>query len=151
LPHWVPEDSIVFVTWRLAGTLPQVPAEVFRRDPHPGRFFLVQDRRLDSTPQGPRWLQDPRIARVVAEALAYGERVRRAYDLFAWVILPNHVHLEYTGGKTADATRGRAALRQNVGTQEAVRFGDGPGCPRLPMAPAIAASRRAGAGARRAV
>jgi hypothetical protein len=93
LPHWVPEDSIVFVAWRLAGTLPQAPAEVFRRDPHPGRFFLAQDRRLDSTPQGPRWLQDPRIARVVAEALAYGERVRRAYDLFAWVIMPNHVHL----------------------------------------------------------
>jgi REP element-mobilizing transposase RayT len=93
LPHWVPEDSIVFVTWRLAGTLPQVPAEVFRRDPHPGRFFLAQDRHLDSTPQGPRWLQDPRIARVVAEALAYEERVRRAYDLFAWVIMPNHVHL----------------------------------------------------------
>ena len=83
----------MFVTWRLAGTLPQVPAEVLRRDPRPGRFFLAQDRLLDSAPQGPRWLQDPRIGTVVAEALAYGERVRRAYSLFAWVILPNHVHL----------------------------------------------------------
>jgi REP element-mobilizing transposase RayT len=93
LPHWVPEDSIVFVTWRLAGTLPQVPGEVLRRDPHPGRSFRVQDRRLDSTPQGPRWLQEARVATVVAEALAYGEKTRGAYSLLAWVIMPNHVHL----------------------------------------------------------
>ena len=63
----------MFVTWRLAGTLPQVPAEVSRRDPHPGGFFLAQDRLSDSTPQGPRWLQDPRISAVVAEALTYGD------------------------------------------------------------------------------
>jgi len=75
----------VFVTWRLAGTLPQVPGEVLRRDPHPGRSFRVQDRRLDSTPHGPRWLQEARVATVVAEALAYGEKIRGAYSLLAWV------------------------------------------------------------------
>jgi len=41
---------------------------------------------------GPVWLQDPRIARVVADALLYGETVRRFYQLHAWVVMPNHVH-----------------------------------------------------------
>ena len=27
------------------------------------------------------------------EALLYGERVRRSYDLYAWVVMPNHVHV----------------------------------------------------------
>jgi REP element-mobilizing transposase RayT len=61
LPHWVPDKTIVFVTWRLA-------------DP------------------GPLWLQDPRIAGVVSQALKHGETVRRLYALHAWVIMPNHVH-----------------------------------------------------------
>ena len=93
LPHWVPEDSIAFVTWRLAGTHPQLPPEVIHRDPHPGRFFVAQDRRQDRALQGPRWLQDPPIATMVAEALEHGETVRRAYSLFGWVIMPNHIHL----------------------------------------------------------
>jgi putative DNA methylase len=27
------------------------------------------------------------------EALLYGEKVRRSYDLLAWVVMPNHVHV----------------------------------------------------------
>ena len=42
---------------------------------------------------GPRWLKDPRIAQVVVDALRYGESVRQAYELIAWVMMPNHVHL----------------------------------------------------------
>ncbi len=77
LPHWIPEDSIVFVTWRLAGTLP-------RPEPH-----TVQDRAR----KGPRWLENPAIAALFVEALLYGERVRGSYDLFAWAVMPNHVHI----------------------------------------------------------
>jgi REP element-mobilizing transposase RayT len=120
LPHWVPEASIVFVTWRLAGTLPQPAPAVLRRDPHPGRVFLLQDRQMDSTRQGPRWLKDPQIATVVADALLYGDRVRRAYSLFAWVIMPNHMHLVLQPQeklsdilrwlKTATATRANRVL-----------------------------------------
>ena len=70
LPHWVPENSAVLVTWRLAGSKrPPVPAA------------------------GPRWLGQPRIAAILAQALIHGETVRRSYDLFAWVIMPNHVHV----------------------------------------------------------
>ena len=41
---------------------------------------------------GPTWLQDPRVARVVGNALLYGETVRRLYQLRAWEVMPNHAH-----------------------------------------------------------
>jgi REP element-mobilizing transposase RayT len=70
LPHWVPEDTAVFVTWRLAGSsAPPAPAT------------------------GPQWLAHPRIAAIFVEALLHGESVRRSYDLFALVVMPNHVHV----------------------------------------------------------
>jgi putative transposase len=70
LPHWVPEDTVVMVTRRLAGSSPP---------PAPAN--------------GPRWLLDPRIAAIFVEALLHGEGVRRSYELFAWVAMPNHVHV----------------------------------------------------------
>src|ERR1700722_2531992 len=39
------------------------------------------------------WLRDPRIAAVVADALEQGESDYRLYQRFAWVIMPNHVHV----------------------------------------------------------
>ena len=105
LPHRVPDESAVFVTWRLAGTTPHIPA-LLTNDPHPGRVFLLQDRELDRTPVGPRWLKDPRIASVVAEALLYGEAARGLYHLLAWVIMPNHVHVVLEpNGKLPDIMR----------------------------------------------
>lgn len=83
LPHWVPEGSFVFVTWRLAGTLPQPAPELLTCDPDP----------LRTMGSGPRWLKDPRIPDLFVEALLYGEGTRRAYELFAWVVMPNHLHL----------------------------------------------------------
>ena len=51
------------------------------------------DREVDQAAFGPVWLQDARIARVVADALLYGESGRHSYQLRAWVIMPNHVHV----------------------------------------------------------
>ena len=73
LPHWIPNSSEIFVTWRLAGPKPSPPS-------------------LPKT-GGPQWLDQPRIANMFVEALLYGEQVRRSYCLFAWVVMPNHVHL----------------------------------------------------------
>jgi putative transposase len=89
LPHWIPEDSIVFVTWRLAGTLPQPKSLLL----NPGRTFLLQDRQLDRTTDGPQWLRNPKVASLLVEALLHGDTVRQSYDLFAWVVMPNHVHV----------------------------------------------------------
>ena len=70
LPHWIPDEAIIFVTWRLAGTLPGQSSEI-----------------------GPVWLCDPRVATIVGNAIRYGEAVRQLYTLHAWVIMPNHVHV----------------------------------------------------------
>jgi REP element-mobilizing transposase RayT len=47
---------------------------------------------MDKAAFGPVWLQDLRVARVVADALLRGDRERHFYQLRAWVIMPNHVH-----------------------------------------------------------
>jgi putative transposase len=62
-------------------------------DPDPGRTFVLHDRQLDHTRDGPRSLGNPKVAASFVEALRYGARVRRSYDLIAWVVMPNHVHV----------------------------------------------------------
>jgi hypothetical protein len=39
------------------------------------------------------WLNQPRIGRLVVEARVVGESERGFYELSAWAIVPNHVHL----------------------------------------------------------
>ena len=66
----------------------------------------MQDRQLDRLDSGPRWLTDPRIADVFAEALLHGERARHEYDLYAWVVMPHHVHLVLKpNGKLSESMR----------------------------------------------
>ncbi len=91
LPHFHPNDAPLFITWRLWGTLP-VPADPTIY-PTRGHAFVAQDRFLDRRASGPRWLGDPRIADVVAHAILIGDCERHFYRLFAWVVMPNHVHL----------------------------------------------------------
>ena len=93
LPHWIPEETPVFVTWRLAGSLPP-QADLTDDKPRSSvpRPFLQHDEQLDRAPSGPVCLQDSRVARVVVDALLYGETVRGFYQLHAWVVMPNHVH-----------------------------------------------------------
>jgi len=101
LPHWIPGEAAVFATWRLAGSLPAQPEilEWDRRSPFvvcrsplkPNR--PTDDKKRSSVPlPGPLWLQEPRIASVVVDALLYGETERQFYRLLAWVVMPNHVH-----------------------------------------------------------
>ncbi|MGA1994690.1 MAG: transposase [Bryobacteraceae bacterium] len=104
LPHWIPGETPVFVTWRVAGSLPAQP-EIAEWDggtdhrfpwsvtPPLKRSRATDDKKRSSVPpSGPVWLQDPRVASIVANALLYGEAERRLYQLHAWVVMPNHVH-----------------------------------------------------------
>ncbi|MGO9260090.1 MAG: REP-associated tyrosine transposase [Bryobacteraceae bacterium] len=98
LPHWHPEiaeATFLFVTWRLAGSMPQCkPPQPPRAAPiSDGRAFLALDREADKAVLGPVWLRDARVAQVVADALLYGESGRQFYEIEAWVIMPNHVHV----------------------------------------------------------
>jgi len=70
LPHWQPEEAWLFVTWRLAGSLPAIqtmdmnsPAVV-----PAGKAFVLLDRMLDRAP-------------------------RRLCRLGGYVAMSNHVHL----------------------------------------------------------
>ena len=91
LPHFQPDNAYIFLTWRLFGSLPET--RVKGPYPTPGHAFVAADRALDRPGSGPQWLRDPRIAGLVAESIRSGESQRRWYELDAWVVMPNHVHL----------------------------------------------------------
>jgi REP element-mobilizing transposase RayT len=88
LPHWIPDQVPLFVTWRLAGAAPTDR----RAESIP---FLERDEALDRHPTGPMWLRDVRIARMTVDALRYGE-FKSFYRLHAFVVMPNHVHVIWT-------------------------------------------------------
>jgi hypothetical protein len=97
LPHWHPdltEASFLFVTWRLAGSVPRtrllLPPNAAPLSA--GRAFLALDQETDQAAFGPVWLRDARVASMVADTLRYGEVERPFYHAPAWVIMPNHVH-----------------------------------------------------------
>jgi REP element-mobilizing transposase RayT len=57
-----------------------------------GPKFVQLDQLLDAVSTGPRWLERHDVACVVANALSKGVRESR-YELDAWVLMPNHVHI----------------------------------------------------------
>jgi len=83
LPHIYPEGAWLFITFRLHGSLPNLQAQ----------SFVDADRIMDRAAAGPRWLADPRIAAIVAEAIHAGARAHDFYDIRAWVLMINHIHL----------------------------------------------------------
>jgi len=110
LPHWQPDWAYVFVTYRLAGSLPaHVLAELRERrerlmaEPiRPGeteddkkarigkQVFGLFDNVLD-TASSPKWLADRRVAAVIRDNLKHWDG--KYYDLRRYVIMPNHVHI----------------------------------------------------------
>ena len=76
----------MFITFRLCVTLPLSSG----RD---GRAFVAADRVLERAPLGPSWLKQARVAECVTETIRDGEQVRNLYELAAFVVMPNHVHL----------------------------------------------------------
>ncbi|MGH9772520.1 MAG: REP-associated tyrosine transposase [Candidatus Acidiferrales bacterium] len=53
----------------------------------------MRDRELDRAATGPLWLKDPRVAQLMAETLEKGASDYHLYELLAWVVMPNHVHV----------------------------------------------------------
>ena len=111
LPHWHPEGKSIFITWRLFGSL---PASLLRKkltgknacatarngcatnapepEDFPGKKFLELDAALDSAKRGPRWLADPEFAAYAEYPIVHGAELGR-YQLHAYVVMPNHVHI----------------------------------------------------------
>jgi putative transposase len=91
LPHWNPEDAALFITWRPHGSFP-APEPEWERLPS-AQHFQAEDQALDTLATGPHYLKDSAIAAAVANTFHYGAQTLRLYDLHAWVIMSNHVHI----------------------------------------------------------
>jgi REP element-mobilizing transposase RayT len=111
LPHLNREGAIYFVTFRLADSLPaheiarlkherQVVVEQARAAKRPLTWHEEQQllawycdkvEELLDAGAGACWLSKPEVAELVAGAVKFF--VGQRYDLHAWVVMPNHVHV----------------------------------------------------------
>jgi putative transposase len=90
LPHWQPAGNPIFLTWRLFGSLPGAkPPDSLPE----GQRFLIIDRQLDAAASGPMFLKDPRVAAAVQSTLFIAVATWDLFELFAWVLMSNHVHV----------------------------------------------------------
>lgn len=108
LPHWNQDDVIYFVTFRLADSIPEEKLKQWRerrqlweeankapltRDQIEERDELFSkqiDCWLDQG-SGSCLLQNPELSGIVSSAMHFFDGVR--YQLEAYVVMPNHVHL----------------------------------------------------------
>jgi REP element-mobilizing transposase RayT len=135
LPHFQPPGATLFITFRLADSIPK---EVLKQlateteqvetvlagisDPQERerqayleqrRLFGKWDIVLDSTTSGPTWLREPKIADLIVESLYY--RHNRVYDLDAFCVMPNHVHVVYIPlRKEDDSYHALSAIMQSL-------------------------------------
>jgi putative transposase len=95
LPHWDVTGQPVFVTFRLHGTLPAgraFPPALLTA----GKAFVAMDSILDKAETGPRFLALPDIARLLVTCIRDGEQRFHRYELHAFVVMPNHIHMLIT-------------------------------------------------------
>lgn len=122
LPHIQPPGATLFVTFRLADSLPltvlrQLKEEAEEREKQimitadgvEQAALLYRERKqqfgrwdaaLDRAASGPHWLKQPEIAAIVVESLHY--RDGNVFDLDAFSILSNHVHVVFTPREKED-------------------------------------------------
>lgn len=86
LPHFDSAETIQFITFRLADSLPRAVAESLAKLTD---SLSETDRSLDSG-YGACWLGESAVADLVQDALVHFDGQR--YRLLAWCIMPNHVH-----------------------------------------------------------
>ena len=108
LPHFHPEGYPLFITFRLADSLPvEIFAELKSQreqdlkmlndnslDEHykiEKKHFGRYDAWLDRCASGPTWLKNKSIADIVANKIH--SMNKKHYQLLAYCIMPNHVHL----------------------------------------------------------
>ena len=118
LPHFQPAEATFFVTFRLEGSIPiktirrlRENYDLMRRGilaqkdltekeqrelmyVEQKKFFVSTDDYLDNNLNEPYWLREKEVAEIVAEAMQY--RDGKQYELHAYTIMPNHVHMMMT-------------------------------------------------------
>lgn len=112
LPHWQEPGAEYFVTFRLAGSLPKDviqqlkdSRDILKKDFDENVDYRLRNRRSDALffkkyesllerqSTGPHWLKKKSIAAIVMEALHF--RDHKEYDLYAYCIMSNHVHMVF--------------------------------------------------------
>ena len=73
--------------------MPRGVRELHNHQSSAGKRFAMADGELDRPTSGPLWLRDRRVAGMVVEALYHGAAVKNWYELHAYVVMPNHVHV----------------------------------------------------------
>ena len=124
LPHFLPDDSSYHVVFRLTGSLPRMVVKELKFEREQAErllkrtkneldrknlirqyrwdYFKRFDALLDGDSTGPHWLKNSEIAEIVREAIHY--RDGKQYDLLAYCIMPNHVHMVFTVGRAVCPT-----------------------------------------------
>jgi putative transposase len=87
LPHFDTLETLQFVTFRLADSLPK---EALERISLSDRPESLRDDLLDHG-WGASWLKRSDVAKLVEDALLKFDGAR--YRLCSWTIMPNHVHV----------------------------------------------------------
>ena len=109
LPHWEAEGSTYFVTFHLADSLPRAVLEAWlaeRKDilKRTRPLTVAEKKRLQElfsqkvdacldAGKGACLLARPGIAGLIRDALLHFDGQR--YRLFAWCVMPNHVHVVF--------------------------------------------------------
>jgi REP element-mobilizing transposase RayT len=113
LPHLHPKDGIFFITFRLAGSLPESVLQKLHEARESAikllsqkfqgreleeewykiekRFWGYFDKLLDDSTSGPQWLKEERIAKIVVEKIH--ELDGKRFTVVAYCVMSNHVHL----------------------------------------------------------
>jgi len=111
LPHWQQNESAVFVTWRLADSLPQEKlnqieseqklwlsnnVKPWSKEQTKEYHQLFSDRINDWLDQGygSCALKETELAQITLNALKHFDRNR--YNLHSAIIMPNHVHVLFS-------------------------------------------------------
>ncbi len=134
LPHWQQVSVGCFVTWRLADSLPECkltqwneekeiwlrlhpePWDTAMKKEYVERFDKKINQWLDAG-EGSCVLQNPAIAKIVASSLFHFNTQK--YNIDAFVVMPNHVHLlfslmhPYQLGETIRTLKGYTARMIN--------------------------------------
>ncbi|MGM0588029.1 MAG: transposase [Bacteroidota bacterium] len=105
--HYQPPGAVFHVVIRLAHSLPRFLVDSINAGEFDlsektfqgwwGRELFTKDyyqhlmRQAPNLGYGPQWLKNPDIAELAKEALHY--RDRKVYRLYAYSIMPNHIHI----------------------------------------------------------
>jgi len=91
LPHLDADETVQFVTFRLADSIPLEMFDRWRTEASSEAAFRKRVEKYLDGGRGECILQIREVATVVRDSLLFFDGKR--YRLIAWVIMPNHVHL----------------------------------------------------------